>query len=219
MRHYEINIGGYGAEVCWKSITREQYDFWNSVDKEELDRHILGPCSLDDDDREGGLDENNVPDFAKLKANPDDEWYDMDDVAHEYYCSLGSAWFTVTEIKEGENGERLREDVVVFDDLRSEARQRGLDMFVHNEQTEHLEDGKQYLQVFSSEKGTFVTTVVALDDSQEFDITKVKIRVCESLNERDDMIESVEYGGIELENDGAETRGKGIDVYLVDYID
>lgn len=225
MKHYEINIGGYGGEVCWKEMTREQYDYWKNVDNDVLSKHVIGPSIFDDDDDDNdnnhpGNSINNIPEFALLKTDDDTSWYDLDDFAHENYCSLGNAWLSVVELGSGgdNTGEHGYNVVMSLDNLRRDASTRDLDMFVFDENPQRLEEGKQYLQVFSSEKGTFITAVVALDDNQEFELSKVKVKVCEALNEQDDMVVSVEYGGVELENEGSETRGKGIDIYLVDYL-
>ena len=221
MKQYEINVGGYGGEVCWSKITSEQYDYWSNVDHEIFSKHVIGPSIFDDTDEDDGdssNNSNNIPEFALLRLTDDLEWYEMDDVAHENYCSLSNAWLSVVEL-EGNNANNKSYNVVLtLDKLRDDANERDLDMFVFDEEPQRLEDGKQYLQVFSSEKGTFFTSVVRVDDNEEFELSKVKIKVCEALNEEDDMIMAVEYGGVELENDGSETRGKGIDVYLVDYL-
>lgn len=219
MKQYEINIGGYGGEVCWSEITREQYDYWSEVDSEVLSKHVIGPSIFDDSDEDDGdssNDYNNIPESALLRPNDSIEWHEMDGVAHENYCSLRSSWLSVVEIGCGNANNQQYNVVLTLDNLRDDANARDLDMFVFDDEPRRLEDGKQYLQVFSSEKGTFFTSVVTLDDDQEFELSKVKIKICEALNEQDDMIVAVEYGGVELENEGSETRGKGIDVYLVD---
>ena len=203
-----------------------------------LDRHILGPSVFDDDDNgdDSGDDNNvceatlrnNMPDYADLRRNGELEWYDLDSAGREYYCSPGSASLYVTEQRKDTNGKVVDNvEVVEIRDLEkydaelADGNDSGEGILVRDyereREPERLETGKQYLQIYSAEKGTFLSAVVAIQDNDEFDVKKLKLRVADSLDEEDEMIEAILYDGEELETDGAETRGKGIDVYLIDY--
>ena len=72
MHYYNISIGGYGGEVCWHSISKEAYNYFNEND-EMLTEHILN-------------ENNDVPDYADLTDNGSKTWDELDNIDHEYYC-------------------------------------------------------------------------------------------------------------------------------------
>jgi hypothetical protein len=215
MVKYQVNIGGYGGEVVWKKLTTEQYRFWQSVDKTMLDRHILGSNPFDDSEDETESDLlNNIPDYAVLRREGED-WYDLDDGGKEYYCSLGSSWLNV--VRHDKNSRNGLVNVCSIDDLASGSGEGNLDIMEHISRDESEELSEDfYLQIFSSEKGTFISAGLELQENEEFDIGKLRIYTCEALNEQDERIESISYNGQDLDSYGAETRGKGIDIYLVE---
>ncbi len=211
MRHYIINIGGDGREVCWKKLTHEQYEYWNDAGKAFAEEHILGPFPQEDC-------ANNIPDFAILRTG-NVGWYSLDDGGHEYYCSLDSAWFSVAEVVHcGNDVADWNRDIMLSLNIRDYAARNGLDLFEYDSAPERLEADTPYLQIHTYEKGTFITSVVSLDDGQEFDIAKVKVKVCGALDGEDVRIDAIEYDGTVLENEGAETNGTNIGTSLVYYL-
>jgi hypothetical protein len=209
MPSYQIMIGGYGGEVAWSKLTQEQYEFWNEKEKSMLEKHVIGSSVFDDsDDEDNNNMMNNIPDYAILRKD-DEEWYDLEDIDKEYYCALNYAWLNVIEIDK--DGKHIG-DVLTYNNLKEEANSSNLGMIVYNE-SEGLTE--QYvMQVYSAEKGTFFIGNIDLSDNEVFDITKLKIYVSEALNEQDDRIDTIEYDGKEIDNEGADTRDKGIDIYI-----
>ena len=217
MPRYEIIIGGYGGEVCWSKLTREQFDFWDNK-RTLLEKHVIGSSVFDDSDNDNDNDNdneinlNNIPDYAILRDS-DKDWYDLDDLDKEYYCGLSSSWLNVLEVETDPNKQPKYKDVLTFNNIEEDVTSNNLDLIVRNENNDYIKE-KYVMQIFSAEKGTFFDGFIDLSDNDLFDINKLKINVSEALNESDERIDSVEYDGVEIDNDGAETRGKGIDVHI-----
>lgn len=245
MTRYDIFIGGYGCEVCWNKLTEEQYAFWSSVDKELLDKYVLGNGVFDDEneDEEKRYNDfvNNLPDKIDFCKKGQLEWYELDDIDREYYCNLDSAWMTIEKVDEsnysnnqvvfemknimekvnqGNNTSENTNEPIVENTLLSNDYENLINHVENNDSITH----PHVLQIISYEKGTFFQGSVIIDESGNstnndtvFDIKKLRINVSEALNENDTRIDSVEYDGVDIENGGAETRGKGVDVFLVEF--
>ena len=68
-----------------------------------------------------------------------------------------------------------------------------------------------YVNFTSSEKGSFFEG--GLETIGEFDIKKLKFIINEYPN-GEDIIDGIEYNGIDVENDGADTNGKGYSAHV-----
>jgi len=68
-------------------------------------------------------------------------------------------------------------------------------------------EGTEYIaQLYSSEKGQFFDGVI--ETVGEFDAKKLKVYTTEYMN-GEDTITLVEYDGVEIDNAGGDTNGKG----------
>jgi len=68
-------------------------------------------------------------------------------------------------------------------------------------------EGVEYIaQLYSSEKGCFFDGII--ETVGEFDPKKLKFYTTEFLN-GEDTITSIEYDGVEVDNNGGDTNGKG----------
>ena len=68
-------------------------------------------------------------------------------------------------------------------------------------------EGTDYIaQLYSSEKGNFFDGVI--ETVGEFDPKKLKVYTTEYLN-GEDTVTSIQYDGVEIENNGGDTNGKG----------
>jgi hypothetical protein len=68
-------------------------------------------------------------------------------------------------------------------------------------------EGTEFIaQLYSSEKGCFYEGVI--ETVGEFDVKKIKVYTTEYMN-GEDTITSIEYDGVEVENNGGDTNGKG----------
>lgn len=225
MPKYEILIGGYGCEVCWYKLTEEQYNYWNSVDKEILDRHVLGRGIFNDEEDDIDKDLlNNMPEYADLRKKGELEWYDLHDAGREYYCTLDNSWIHVRLLDEHSVNNA---EIIISRDLKElenvynnsdNTSENNENIIVYNNTDEYISH-PYILQIVSYEKGTFFAGIIETDDNnnETFDITKLRINVSESLNESDTRIDSIEYNGIDIHNEGAETSGKGIDIFLYEF--
>jgi hypothetical protein len=223
---YEILIGGYGAEINWNKLTEEQYEFWDNQDKSILERHILGKSLFDDDSDDEDTTNclNNIPEFANLNNKGEKEWYELDNLLDtEYYCSLDSAWLHITKNNKTNqtNFDPNLHTVIDYNNIINDSSSNNIDIFVDNDENNSSNginnfDADYALQIVSCEKGTFFSGVLELNDDEEFDINKFKIHISTALNGDEQQIDAVFYNDTEIDNDGGDTRGKGIDVYLVE---
>ena len=67
-------------------------------------------------------------------------------------------------------------------------------------------DYEYIAQMYSSEKGNFFDGVI--ETVGEFDAKKLKVHTTEYLN-GEDTVTSIEYDGVEVDNNGGDTNGKG----------
>ena len=222
---YEILIGGYGAEIKWNKLTQEQYEFWDNQDKSILERHILGKSLFDDDSDEEDTEKslNNIPEYADLNNKGEKEWYDLEDLDSEYYCSADSAWLHIIKNNKTNqtNFDPNLHTVVEYNNIINDSSSNNVNIFVDNDENISCNginnfDADYALQIVSYEKGTFFSGILELNDDEEFDINKFKIHISTALNGDEQRIDSVFYNDTKIDNDGGDTRGKGIDVYLVE---
>ena len=68
------------------------------------------------------------------------------------------------------------------------------------------EEGEYVLQFYSSEKGSFFDGLI--ETVGEFDPKKLKVVYTEYPN-GEDIVTSIEYDGVEVDNNGGDTNGKG----------
>ena len=195
MHYYNIYISGYGAEVCWHPLSKEAYDFYEEND-DILTEHLFE-------------ENNDVPDFANLTENGSKTWDELDGITREYYCSCSNSYITITEVDE--NDAHIG-DVVDNIDMTDFLEINNAKIRPEEKETTTEKYG---LQIFSSEKGTFWDCSIISDEP--LDLSKFTISVQPSLNEDDDMITDVMYNDVSLDNNGGDTRGKGIDTYLVEF--
>ena len=66
-------------------------------------------------------------------------------------------------------------------------------------------------QMYSSEKGTFFEGI--LETTGDFDPKKLKVHTMEYLN-GEDTVTSIEYDGVDIDNEGGDTNGKGYSAHV-----
>ena len=209
IRHYRIQLWGYGGESAYISLTKEQYEYWSAKDEEEYDSTLT---YMLDEDRDTVTD---VPLEADFMGDPDDPegvrypWYEApNEITHQYGVDYSSARITVTEVESDEYNAAPIEDVVDGVDLSEFVSDNDIDWFTD----EVDEDQSNYmLQFHSAEKGTFFEGIFSTNG--KFDPSKLVINSTEYFN-GDDTVEGITYDGEEVENSGAETNGKGYSVHM-----
>jgi hypothetical protein len=137
-RTYFISIGGYGGEMVYGRLTKEQFAYWEEHE-DDFEEYM---CSWDKDE-----EWPNVPEHARIEG----EWYDNDDILHETGCGVSSAWVQV----ESENSQGKKEEIFSgsWDDFAKK-----FDVEHEAENSEELPKDAPYVYFgMSVEKGHFYT--------------------------------------------------------------
>ena len=214
-RYYRISISGYGGEAAYMSISKEAHDFWKKVTEEHGDYDLVQYMNSDDIDECDFEDIDGVPEEALFLNDPDDDmykrpWYESHtEFEHSYGASYGSAYITVDEVAgEDYNADHIA-DIIKQEDI-SDLNEQVLeesDNTVEIVEMGCCDDHEGYVaQLYSSEKGGFFDGII--ETVGEFDPKKLVIHTTEYLN-GEDTITEVHYDGIEVDNNGGDTNGKG----------
>ena len=217
-RFYRIQLNGYGGESAYMSISEKAHDFWEPICEEHGDYDLSAYMASDDDDEPEFENVENVPDEAQFLHDADDNnykrpWYESHtEFEHSYGVEWGSAYIVVDEVDsieysanhvadviEGENLQELLNTVEEESGWELELTSMGC--------SDEVPEGTEFIaQMYSSEKGQFFDGVI--ETIGEFDIKKLKVYTTEYLN-GEDTVTNIEYEGINIENDGGDTNGKG----------
>jgi hypothetical protein len=215
-RYYRIQINGYGGESAYMSISKEAHDFWNAHNEEHGD-HDMVQYMIADDLEECEFDDlDTVPVEAQFLNDPEDDmykrpWYESHtEFEHTYGAEYGSAYISVEEV-ESEEYSASNINEVMYNESISDLND------VVGEETEWAhelvemgcceEPEAPYIaQLYSSEKGCFFDGVI--ETIGDFDSKKLKVFTTEFLN-GEDTITEVHYDGVEVDNNGGDTNGKG----------
>ena len=217
-RHYRIHLTGYGGEAAYINISKEAYEFWNSVVEEDGDSDLVGYMVNAED---GDLDDLEVivPPEAMFMEDPDGDgypWYEAPtEFVHQYGVNYGSCYLTVDEVDSDEYMSNVINEVVDSENLQEyldsimEANDYEIDLVEADE--DFGEEGDYVVQFYSSEKGSFFDGVITTYG--EFDPKKLKIVYTEYPN-GEDIVTVVEYDGENIDNNGGDTNGKGYSAHL-----
>jgi len=188
-RTYKISMWGYGGEKVMGTVDRKIYDYFK---QRRLD---LSDFAWDSD----YADENEIPE--DMWPFPPGSWYECDNMAHAHGVSRNAGTLQI----EDENGdvvyERSLEDcdggsddspeLSCNDEVWIDEKPAGTVVFIGN----------------SNEKGTFFEADLPL--TTPFDITKLTLNYDEIDGE--ELVNSVEYDGEDIDNWGGNTDGKSSD--------
>ena len=217
-RFYRIQLSGYGGESAYMSISEKAHDFWKSVCEDHGDYDLSAYMTSDDDDEPEFENVENVPAEAQFLHDADDNnykrpWYESHtEFEHSYGVEWGSAYIVVEEVDSNEYIPNTVADVIDGENLSDmlneldEASGYELEPVTMGCADEAPEGTEFIAQLYSSEKGQFFDGVI--ETIGEFDIKKLKVYTTEYLN-GEDTITGIEYEGIEIENEGGNTNGKG----------
>ena len=223
-RFYNIQLNGYGGESAYMTITKEAHDFWQPVCEEHGDYDLSTYMNSDGEEEDEYDNIESVPPEAQfLHDNTDNDnykrpWYESHtEFEHSYGVEWGSAYIVVDEVDSMEYGASHVASVVEgenLSDMLSELEKESdyelelTDMGCEDEAPE----GTEYIaQMYSSEKGTFFDGVI--ETVGEFDPKKLKVYTLEYLN-GEDTVTSIEYDGVEVDNAGGDTNGKGYSAHV-----
>ena len=216
-RFYRIQLNGYGGESAYMGISKAAHDFWEPVCKEHGDSDLVTYMASDDDEDPDYEDIDSVPEEAQFLHDADDDmykrpWYESHtEFEHSYGVEWGSAYIVVDEVDSMEYSANHVTDVIEGENLQdllsNIEEESGWEIELTEMGCADDEPDCEYIaQLYSSEKGQFFEGVI--ETVGEFDPKKLKVYTTEYLN-GEDTVTSIEYDGVEVENTGGDTNGKG----------
>lgn len=217
-RYYRIHINGYGGEAAYINLNKEAYEFWHPIVEEFGDADLVEYMV---NAEEGEFDFEyieEVPSQAQFMTVDEYTypWFEAPgEYIHQYGVEYGSSYLNVEEVDSDEYNSNSIRDVVDGENLPEyldsimEANNYEFDLVESDEDLDG--EGDYVVQFYSSEKGQFFDGII--ETHGDFDPRKLKIVYTEYPN-GEDVITSVEYDGVEIDNNGAETNGKGYSASL-----
>ena len=219
-RYYTIQINGYGGEHVYATLTKEQYDFWKPVVEEHGDGDL---CNYLLNAEDGDFDFENiekVPAHADFLMSADADgkewrspWFETPtEFEHVQAVSYDSAHMYINEVADEEYNSRHIKEVIdnvspaELNDKIGEETDWETEIVDSDSPNPFPEKGTYILQMLSMEKGNFFDGIIKT--TGEFDPKKLKIQSSETVN-GEDIITGVSYEGIEIDNNGGDTNGKG----------
>ena len=218
-RFYNIQLNGYGGESAYMTISKEAHDFWQPICEQHGDYDLSTYMNSDGEEEDEYDNIESVPQNAQfLHDNTDNDnykrpWYESHtEFEHSYGVEWGSAYVVVDEVDSMEYGASTIASVIEGENLQDmlneldEASGYELEPVDMGEAYD-VPEGTEYIaQLYSSEKGNFFDGVI--ETTGDFDPKKLKVYTLEYLN-GEDTVTSIEYDGVELDNNGGDTNGKG----------
>jgi|TARA_R110000772_G_scaffold28808_1_gene72385 hypothetical protein len=226
-RFYRIRLYGYGGEAAYINIDKEAYKFWHKHTEEHGDGDFVNYMINDDPEHYEFENLTDIPPEADFLRNVEEEykyqWYEAEgEFCHQNGVEYGSAYMTVEEVSSDDYNSDIIADVIdgenvvkLVDKIQEESDYE-IEPGDFGEADEYEPQGEYVAQMYSSEKGTFFEG--RLETTGEFDSKKLKFIINEYPN-GEDIITSLEYNGVDIENDGAETNGKGYSAHVWSNID
>ena len=160
----------------------------------------------------------SVPPEAQFLHDPDHDnykrpWFESHtEFEHTMGVEWGSAYITVDEVDSMDYSASHVADVIEGENLQEMLSKLEEESNWELELTEmgcedEAPEGTDYIaQLYSSEKGQFFDGVI--ETVGDFDVKKLKVYTTEYMN-GEDTVTSVEYDGVEIDNNGGDTNGKG----------
>ena len=216
-RYYRILIQGYGGEGAYMTISKEAHDFWKPICDEHGDNDLVAYMASDDGEEPEYDDIDGVPEEAQFLHDKDDDnykrpWYESHtEYEHSYGATYGSAYISVEEIDSIEYAAKSIREVMHYEDIQELANRISEESdyeveLVDSEECYAGEDVEYIAQLYSSEKGCFFEGIV--ETVGDFDPKKLVFHLSEFDN-GEETITSIEYNGVEIDNQGGDTNGKG----------
>lgn len=217
-RYYNIQINGYGAEHAYSKLTKEAHDFWKPIVEEHGDGDLVNYMVNAEDGEFEFENIESVPEEADFLKDEYDgrvfrrPWHEMPgEFQHMHAVSYDSAHMYVTEVAGEEyNSPHIKD--VIDNESPSDLNERIGDEtsweteIIEGMGDEYPEKGTYIVQMLSSEKGNFFDGIVKT--TGDFDPKKLKIQLTEAVN-GEDVISGITYDGVEVDNNGGDTNGKG----------
>ena len=216
-RYYRISITGYGGEGAYMSITKEAHDFWKSVVEEHGDSDFVNYMVNDDPDDYEFENIESVPkeaDFLSEYGEQDykSPWFEAPtEYEHQYGATYDASYITVDEVDSDEYMSNVIREVINGEEVSELISNLEEETDYEFEGTDFIEcyagnDVEYIAQMYSSEKGGFFDGII--ETVGDFDPKKLKF-YCSEYDNGEETITSIEYDGVEIDNQGGDTNGKG----------
>ena len=218
-RYYRVLIQGYGGESAYMSISKEAHDFWKPVIEEHGDYDLVQYMNSDGDEEVEYDEIDSVPEEAQFLHDKDDDnykraWYESHtEFEHSYGAEYGSARIDVDEVESDDYSASIVAEVLSGVDIPElmdqvlEETDNQVDIIEMGVSEGPSDSDSPYIaQLYSSEKGCFFEGTI--ETVGDFDPKKLKIYTTEYLN-GEDTITNIEYDGVDVDNNGGDTNGKG----------
>lgn len=230
---YRITVNGYGAETSYMKISKEAFEFWKeSLESGDSDcvHYVISaeektPAEVNADEEYEDINSADIPREAMFMHDDEDpeavggSWYEApNEFDHVWGVSSDNAYITIEKIDSDDYNAKWLEDIVDGEDLNEYIDRIGEANDYEIELTEGLEGGGTYaqkgdyvFQFMSSEKGTFFEGI--LQSPGLIDLTKLKFTIDEAPNGEDTLF-GITYDGVDIDNQGGDTNGKGYYAYV-----
>ena len=217
-RYYHIQLWGYGAEHAYASISKEAHDFWKSVTDEHGYNDLVNYMLNAEEGTFDFEDIDSVPPEANFLSDDEEgigacsQWYEMpNEFEHIQTVSTDSANIEINEVDSAEYNSKHLNTVVENESLNDWTNTISEETDWETEILDGVEDtypdkGTYIVQMLSLEKGTFFDGIV--ETVGAFDPKKLKIQYSETTN-GEDVVRGITYDGVEVDNNGGDTNGKG----------
>ena len=221
-RYYRIRLYGYGGEGAYVNISKEAYDFWNKHTDDFGDNDFI-TYMVNDDPEDCDFEElQDVPQGADFLRVEDGEyknqWYEAEnEFCHQNGVTYNTASIEVEELDSDDYNADIvatlidGEDVGAINDRVFEESEIEITNWSDSSVNDPELIGGYVAEMYSSEKGCFFEG--RLEITGNFDVKQLKININEYPN-GDDIVEGIEYAGVEVDNDGGDTTGKGYSAHV-----
>ena len=216
-RYYRLTLTGYGGEAAYMSITKEAHDFWKPICEEHGDSDLVSYMVNDDPDDCDFENIESVPQEADFLTEYGEQewkssWYEAPtEYEHQWGPEFGSAYMTVEEVDSDDYSSNVLREVMYNEGVEDLCERIGdeTDWEVELYDSQECYAGKEVeyvAQMYSSEKGHFFDGII--ETVGEFDVKKLEFHLSEYDN-GEQSITSVVYDGVDVDNQGGDTNGKG----------
>jgi SepF-like predicted cell division protein (DUF552 family) len=225
-RFYRIMLNGYGGESAYMTVSKEAHDFWQPLCEKHGDSDLVTYMASDDDDDTEYEEIDSVPPEAQFLHDTDHDnykrpWFESH-TEFEHSCGVewSSAYIVVEEVDSMEYVSNIVSDVIDGENLQElmskldEESDYELEPVIMGCEDEAPEGTDYIAQLYSSEKGQFFDGVI--ETVGDFDLKKLKVYTTEYLN-GEDTVTMLEYDGVEIDNNGGDTNGKGYSASVWEY--
>jgi hypothetical protein len=213
-RYYRIHISGYGGEAAYMSISKEAHDFWKHILDDHGDNDLVTYMVADDPEEYNFENIDSVPPEADFLMDEDFKrpWYESHtEYEHQWGPEFGSAYMDIDEVDSPEYNANVINEVMSREGVEDMCNRIGDETDWEVELYDSTEcyageDVEYVAQMYSSEKGSFFDGII--ETVGAFDPKKLVFRLSEYDN-GEQSITAVEYDGVDVDNQGGDTNGKG----------